>query len=164
MTRSTALLLGLAALVGVAVYLFAAEEPPAAAPVPVSVTPETPHALPVAVSTSTTPATTAPPPVRNWAADVAASDAATRAAAINALATASREQALPILKIVLTSGEPVIDKPLALRALRELARRDGDADGAIRELVRQSVYHADTEEFSRAAQDALDDLEKISSR
>jgi hypothetical protein len=44
--------------------------------------------------------------------------------------------------------------------LRELARRDG----AIRELVRQSVYHADTEEFSRAAQDALDDLEKISSR
>ena len=48
-----------------------------------------------------------------------------------------------MLARLLTDGEPQVDRPLALRSLRDLALNQGDADSAIRDAVRHAIYHGD---------------------
>ena len=95
-----------------------------------------------------------------WIADTASGDAATRAAAITALAEAPRTEALPVLSQILESGEPKVDRPLALISLRDIALNQGDADGAVRDAIRHVIYHGD--DFTRVddAQEALDVIEE----
>jgi hypothetical protein len=81
---------------------------------------------------------------------------AMRIAAIENLAHAPRDQALPLLKRVLLNGDPAVDRPAALQGLRELALAQGDADGHIRDAVREVIYHGDDEKLAADAQDALD--------
>jgi len=95
-----------------------------------------------------------------WIADTASGNAATRAAAITALAEAPRTEALPVLKRILTDGEPQFDRPLALRSLRDLALNQGDADGAIRDAVRHAIYHGDDQTRVDELQEALDVIEE----
>ena len=113
------------------------------------------QAAPVPVPSASPPHT-----VEQWIAETASGDAATRAAAITALAEAPRAQALPVLGRILTDGEPQVDRPLALRSLRDLALNQGDDDGAIRDAVRHAIYHGD--DFTKAddAQEVLDIIEE----
>src|SRR5262249_17872234 len=84
-----------------------------------------------------------------------------RAAAIAALATAPRARAVPVLQGVLNFGGDHADRELALISLRALALRQGDADGAIRNALRRAIdRHGDDEDIDRAAQAALDDIER----
>jgi HEAT repeat protein len=101
-----------------------------------------------------------PPQLAKTIADTASGDAATRAAAITALSTAPRVEALPVLGRILTDGEPEVDRPLALRSLRDLALNQGDADGAIREAIRDAMYHGDDFTRSDALQEALEMIEE----
>jgi HEAT repeat protein len=98
--------------------------------------------------------------VAELAAYASGGDAAKRAAAITALGNAPREEAIPVLGRILTDGEPEVDRPLALRALRDLALNQGDADGKIRDAVRNAIYHGD--DFTKAdeVQEALDTIEE----
>jgi len=109
-----------------------------------------------------TPSTAAPAvdQVAGWIADTQGEDAAKRSAAIRALAEAPRLAALPALKNVIVSGEPRVDRPLALQSLAALALRDGDADGAVREVIRSAIYHGDSDELAQQAQATLDDIEQ----
>jgi hypothetical protein len=118
--------------------------PPAATPVPV------PVAMPPAAAKTTA----------QWIADTSSGDAATRATAIAALAEAPRAEALPVLGRILTDGEPLVDRSLALRSLRDLALNQGDPDGAIRDAVRHAIYHGD--DLTRVAdvQEVLDIIEE----
>jgi hypothetical protein len=93
-------------------------------------------------------------------AETASGDPATRAAAILALASAPKIAALPVLRNVLENGEPSIDRPLALRSLRDLALHQGDEDGAIRSVVREAIYHGDDEAVVQSAQGALEIIEE----
>jgi hypothetical protein len=93
-------------------------------------------------------------------AETASGDPATRAAAILALASAPKIEALPVLRNVLENGEPSIDRPLALRSLRDLALHQGDEDGAIRSVVREAIYHGDDEAVVQSAQGALEIIEE----
>ena len=86
-------------------------------------------------------------------------DAKTRADAIQALATAPKAQALPALKRVLESGEPQVDRQIALRSLHVMALNDGDDTGAIRDTIRYAVYHSDDEGVTQNAQALLEDIE-----
>ena len=97
--------------------------------------------------------------VARWITDVNSADAAARALAITSLANAPREQALPVLRRVLTSGE-LADRPQAINSLRELALGQGDADGRVREVIREVIYHGDDESLASLAQDALDVVEE----
>jgi HEAT repeat protein len=110
-------------------------------------------------STSAPEATPAPDQVARWLQDLNSAEAAKRAAAITALATAPREQALPALRNVLTSGEHA-DRPQAINSLRELALGQGDADGRVRQIIREVIYHGDDEALASQAQDALDVVEE----
>lgn len=101
----------------------------------------------------------APDMVAQWLADAIGDDAKARAAAIAALATAPRAQAIPVLQKVLNSGDPQVDRSLALNSLRTLALQQGDADGSIRDALRQAIYHGDDEATTRDAQTVLDDVE-----
>jgi len=101
-----------------------------------------------------------PDSVARWIADSASGDAAKRATAIAALADAPRKDALPVLRRLLTDGEPQIDRPLALRSLRDLALTQGDADGAIRDAVRQAIYHGDDLTKTEDVQEVLDIIEE----
>ena len=135
--------------------------------------PSVPEVEPVTQQSDLPATTTAPTPeiaepagitaatIAQWAADSMGPDAEKRAEAIAALANAPRADAIPALLIVLTSGESRIDRPLALRSLRALAQRDGDDDGAIRDVLRQAIYHDGNEEFTRAAQSTLDEVEGL---
>jgi hypothetical protein len=98
--------------------------------------------------------------VARWIADATGADAEKRAAAITALGRAPKSDALPVLRRVVNSGEPEIDRPLALRSLRDLALYQGDEDGGIRTVVREVIYHGDDERMTRAAQDTLDVIEE----
>jgi hypothetical protein len=100
-----------------------------------------------------------PASVDRWVADANSDDAGVRARAISALARAPKSDALPVLQRVLIGGEPEVDRPLALTALRTLAREQGDNDGRVRDVLRQAVYHADGEAVTRGAQAALEDIE-----
>lgn len=96
--------------------------------------------------------------VANWIADATGSDARKRAAAIVALGSAPASDALPALASVLdTSDED--DRKLALTAMRALAQGQGDDDGRIRDVVRNTIYHGSDEAVTTAAQATLDDIE-----
>jgi hypothetical protein len=101
-----------------------------------------------------------PAKVSQLIADSTGGDAAKRADAIAALADAPRAEALPVLRRILTDGEPQVDRPLALRSLRDLALNQGDDDGAIREAVRNSIYHGDDFTKTGDAQEVLDIIEE----
>jgi hypothetical protein len=121
-------------------------------------------------ASSVRPAATAqianPPPavpsdsVAQLIADTTGGDAGKRAAAITALAEAPRASALPVLGRILTDGEPQVDRPLALRSLRDLALNQGDADGAIRDAVRSALYHGDDYTRTDDVQEVLDIIEE----
>jgi hypothetical protein len=114
---------------------------------------------------STPPADAAPTdPVAGLITDAQGADAARRAAAITALAQAPREQAVPVLGRLLTDGEPLVDRPLALAALRTLALEQGDADGKIRDAIRAVIYHGDDHSNMNAVQETLDTIEAAVSR
>lgn len=115
-------------------------------------------ALPVS-NPGPTPAK-APDAVAKLIADTSSSDAGKRAAAITALAEAPRAEALPVLGRLLTDGEPLVDRPLALRSLRDLALNQGDTDGAIRDAVRHAIYHGDDQTRTDDVQDVLDIIEE----
>jgi HEAT repeat protein len=87
-------------------------------------------------------------------------DAAKRATAIAALADAPKAQAVPVLRRLLTDAEPQVDRPLALRSLRDLALNQGDADGTIREAVRNAIYHGDDLTKTDDVQEVLDIIEE----
>ena len=150
-----------------------ASEAKAAAPQPAHAIP-TGAALPSNVSntsaaaTSPTPSSSstaastkaaAPPTVEQLIQDTESSDASKRAAAIAALANAPKVQALPALKRVLDTGEPEVDRHIALRSLHALALRDGDSNGAVRDVMRYAIYHGDNDGVTQTAQSLLDDVE-----
>jgi len=89
--------------------------------------------------------------------------AASRVAAIDALSRASRDQALPLLKRALLNGDPAVDRPAALQALRALALAQGDADQRIRDAMREVIYHGDDERFAADAQETLGTIEESES-
>jgi hypothetical protein len=60
---------------------------------------------------------------------------------------------------VLVSGGPAEEQQLALHALRTLAQDQGDADGDIREVLRQAVYHGNHQDVMLAAQVVLDSVD-----
>jgi hypothetical protein len=116
-----------------------------------------------------TPSSPAPEPVTQAStgrdvtkliADTQSADAGTRAAAITALAEAPRAEALPVLGRILTDGEPQVDRPLALRSLRDLALNQGDDDGAVRDAVRHAIYHGDDFTKVDEVQEVLDVIEE----
>jgi hypothetical protein len=102
----------------------------------------------------------APGAVARWIEDASSGDAGKRATAIAALATAPRADALPVLRRLLTDGEPEVDRRLALRSLRDLALNQGDADGRVRDAVRHAIYHGDDQTPADEAQDVLDVIEE----
>lgn len=97
--------------------------------------------------------------VARWVADTQSNDAKTRAVAIQALANAPTAQAIPALKRVLESGEPQVDRQIALRSLHVLALNDGDNNGAIRDTIRHAMYHSEDEGVTQSAQAFLEDIE-----
>lgn len=100
-----------------------------------------------------------PENVATWVAQADGNDAARRAAAIESLASAPKADAVPALERVLKVADDG-DRPRALRSLRTLAQREGDADDRIRTVVRNIVFHADDEATTQAAQAMLDDIER----
>ena len=98
--------------------------------------------------------------VSQWIADTMSGDAAKRATAIAALADAPKAQAVPVLRRLLIDAEPQVDRPLALRSLRDLALNQGDADGTIREAVRNAIYHGDDLTKADEIQEVLDIIEE----
>jgi hypothetical protein len=118
-----------------------------------------------APATSTAPETAAAAPVstenaERWSREATGVDAGKRAAAITALAQAPVGQALPVLRRVLMNGEPTVDRPLALQSLRELALNRGDPESAIRNAIREAIYHGDDQTITADAQEALDVIEE----
>lgn len=97
--------------------------------------------------------------VSRWIADSQSTDAKTRAAAIEALANAPKSRAVPALNRVLETGEPLVDRQIALQSLYRLALNDGDNAGAIREALRHAIYHSDDEGVTQSAQALLEDIE-----
>jgi hypothetical protein len=110
--------------------------------------------------TSTATPQTSAQAVTRWIEDANGSDAGKRASAIAALATAPRADALPVLRRLLTDGEPEVDRRLALRSLRDLALNQGDADGRVRDAVRHAIYHGDDQTPADEAQEVLDVIEE----
>lgn len=102
---------------------------------------------------------TSPSTIARWIADTQSTDAKTRAAAIVALAAAPKAQAVPALKRVLEVGEPQVDRQIAVRSLHVLALQQADDDGAIRDVLRDAVYHGDDEGVTQSAQAVLEDIE-----
>jgi hypothetical protein len=94
-------------------------------------------------------------------ADTTSPDPRSRAVAIEALAIAPRSQAIPALESVLETGEPQVDRQIALQSLHTLALRQGDADGAIRDVLRGAIYHGDDEGAAQSAQAVLEDIEVV---
>jgi hypothetical protein len=111
-----------------------------------------------------TPAARTPDSVATLIADTSSGDAAKRANAITALASAPRNEAIPVLGRILTNGEPQVDRPLALSSLRDLALNQGDADGRIRDAVRYAIYHGDDQTKVDDVQDVLDIIEESQAR
>jgi len=156
------LLLGVI-VIGTGGLIFAYSQPEAApSDDAIPVTPDAlpPSATPAVASahSASTPASTKS--TAQWIADTSSGDATKRAAAIMALAEAPRGEALPVLGQILESGEPNVDRSLALISLRDLALNQGDADGAVRDAIRHVIYHGD--DFTRVddAQEALDVIEE----
>jgi hypothetical protein len=112
-------------------------------------------------SDQTTPAGNAPPPetIAQWIKDTQSTDAKTRAAAIAALADAPKALAMPALKRVLDTGDPNVDRHIALRSMHSIALRDGDSTGQVRDVMRRAIYHGDDDGVTQTAQSLLDDIE-----
>lgn len=91
--------------------------------------------------------------------DTESADPRIRATAIAALADAPKAQALPALERVLETGEPNVDRHIALRSMHSLALRDGDPTGQIRDVMRHAIYHGDDDGVTQTAQSLLDDIE-----
>jgi hypothetical protein len=127
---------------------------------PVSTLRESPPVAEMIASAAPASSTPTPDTVSLWIADAAGADAAKRATAIAALAEAPKAQAVPVLRRLLTDAEPQVDRPLALRSLRDLALNQGDADGAIREAVRNAIYHGDDLTRTDDVQEVLDIIEE----
>jgi hypothetical protein len=165
MNRKLLVIPALLVLAGVAAYAWEQRETPASpelAATPVkSVPAPTTSAAPTATADPAVSAAGAvsPDELARWSVDVNSADAGQRAAAISALAQAPSTSALPILQNVLNSGEVLVDRPLAMQSLRTLALREGDANGVIRGVLRQAIYHAEIEDLARQAQSVLDDLD-----
>ena len=104
------------------------------------------------------------PEVAKLIAETQSGDPATRAAAISALAEVPKAVALPVLGRILTDGEPEVDRPRALRSLRDLALNQGDDDGAIRDAIRHAIYHGDDFTKVDEVQEALDVIEESQKR
>ncbi|WP_129775767.1 HEAT repeat domain-containing protein [Peristeroidobacter soli] len=100
-----------------------------------------------------------PDTVEQWIKDTRDSDPKIRAAAITKLANAPKAQALPALKNVLETGEPDVDRHIALNSLHTLALRDGDKNGQVRDVMRSAIYHSDNDGVMQTAQSLLDDVE-----
>ncbi len=81
-----------------------------------------------------------------------------RAAAITALGSAPRDEALPALESILNTADNE-SRTLALQALRTLALGQGDEDGRIRDAIRKLVYHGSDEDMAAGAAAALDKIE-----
>ena len=127
--------------------------------------PHEPTVAPVRVGkiepTSSTPSAAT---VSQWIADTMSSDASKRSTAITALANAPKAEALPVLRRLLIDAEPQVDRPLALQSLRDLALNQGDADGAIRDAVRNAIYHGDDQTRKDDVQEVLDIIEESEHR
>lgn len=123
--------------------------PAVAIPLPPSTSPDIAPAPP-----ALTPAT-----VAQLVEETAGDDAGKRASAIDALAAAPEVEAVPVLQKLLGSGGD-IDRQLALSSLHALALRQGDADGSIRESLRQAIYDGGDEAVASGAQAALEDIER----
>ena len=115
------------------------------------------HAL--SSSDTTASASGRPDTVEQWIEDTRDADPKVRAAAIAKLANAPKSQALPALEDVLETGEPEIDRHIALNSLHSLALRDGDSNGEVRDIMRRAIYHSDNDGVSQTAQSLLDDVE-----
>lgn len=178
-----AVTLGLLAACGVLVYIQSTRQSPesAAAPATVAATQRTP--APESEMTAATPSTNAnaateiasassaaaaegtkpqaarPDTVEQWIKDTEDSDPKIRAAAIAKLANAPKAQAVPALKNVIDTGEPEVDRHIALRSLHALALRDGDSNGQVRDVMRHAIYHGDNDGVTQTAQSLLDDVE-----
>jgi hypothetical protein len=105
-----------------------------------------------------------PPPlseaqVRQLIDDTTDPDEQRRLKAIESLGTAPRAVALPVLSRIVTEADAALDRHVALSALFTLGMHQGDADGAIRELLRTLVYDGNDEAVSENAAAALDSLE-----
>jgi hypothetical protein len=100
-----------------------------------------------------------PENVSVWIAQATGSDAARRATAIEALGSAPKSDAVPVLAQVLDTADDA-DRPRALRSLRTLAQREGDGDDRIRSVVRKIAFHTDDEATAQSAQATLDDIER----
>jgi hypothetical protein len=158
--KQLAITLVAAAAVLLGVIWHAGREPvesPAPAPV-VNAVPAPSAAAPLPQTASA--AVVAPESVATWIADASSGDAARRATAIQALANAPRAEALPVLGHILLTGEPAVDRKLALASLRELALAQGDADGKVRDAVRQAIYHGDDFTPQDEVQETLDVIEE----
>jgi hypothetical protein len=129
-------------------------------------------ARPAPPAANTVPPDTAAPPddekaaavvtpeaVAAWIAQATSADATRRRAAIDALGSAPKADAVPVLAQVLETADES-DRPRALRSLRTLAQRQGDEDDRIRSVVRKIVFHASDENVVQTAQAALQDIER----
>ncbi len=157
------------AAIGVGWYLTQYRDEPASPPATqpaAAADASKPTAVAYGEESGATPQALPPGQMEQWISDVNGGDAGKRAAAITALAQAPRAQALPVLHRVLINGEPTMDRPLALRSLRELALAQGDADGGVRGAIREVIYHGDgqDETLLADAQDALDVVEESEMR
>jgi hypothetical protein len=164
MAQTSVIVVSLAALgtLGGFVYIHANRDEPGSAEIVMSPAAHTVEGAPPApeVSKPAEPAhqiTTVD--VTRWVVDTQSTDAKTRAAAIEALANAPKSQAVPALKRVLESGEPQVDRQIALQSLHKLALSDGDNTGQIRDAIRHALYHSDDEGVSQSAQAVLEDIE-----
>jgi len=134
---------------------------------PTATLPAQPSATAAASTAAAVPAAVDPQPLAvsaetaaNWMADATGYDREARALTVVTLATAPKAQATPILQRVLRGGA-LEDMQLALQSLRTLAVSQGDADGRIREVLRQTIYDGGTDEaILHDAQAALDDIER----
>jgi hypothetical protein len=95
--------------------------------------------------------------ISQLALDAKSDDADQRAAAIDQLALAPRTLAIPVLQGLLSATDEH-DRQLVLNALHTLALDQGDADGAIREMLRLTIYDGDD---ARVADNALIILDSI---
>lgn len=80
------------------------------------------------------------------------------ARAIDALAFAPRSAAIPVLQKLLNGGTDA-DRQQALNALHTLALRQGDADGAIRDVLRLSIYDGD-DVLAEGTRSVLEEIER----
>ena len=68
---------------------------------------------------------------------------------------------MPALERVLESGEPQVDRQIALQSLHALALNEGDDNNRIRDAIRHAMYHSDDEGVTQSAQSFLEDIEAV---